>query len=72
MSALHPHTFSHLTALTELRLENNVCIDKGFNPLTSLATVEQELAACAVGYITELEIALERCEAREIEVDRKF
>jgi hypothetical protein len=48
--ALHPRMFSHLTSLERLFLEGNSCIDRNFNSLTSLDTVEDELAACGANY----------------------
>jgi hypothetical protein len=50
LSAMHPRMFSHLTKLNELYLSGNTCIDKRFNPVTSLAAVEQELATCGSNY----------------------
>jgi hypothetical protein len=49
--------FSHLTKLNDLDLSGNSCINKRFNPVTSLAVVENELATCGAGYpasITDL------------------
>ncbi len=55
ISAMHPRMFSHLTKLNDLYLNSNTCIDKWFDPVTSLAAIEKELATCGAGYaLTEL------------------
>jgi hypothetical protein len=54
LSAMHPRMFSHLTKLNDLDLDRNSCAYKRFDPVTSLAVVEQELATCGAGYPVSL------------------
>ncbi len=44
LSALHPQMFAHLRDLQALYLFGNLCIDKYFDPVTSLASIENELS----------------------------
>jgi hypothetical protein len=46
--------FAHLTKLEDLLLVHNSCIDKNFNPVTSLAAVEKELMTCGANYPVSL------------------
>jgi hypothetical protein len=56
LSAMHPRMFAHLTKLKVLLLSGNSCINKNFDPVTSLAAIEQQLGACGAEYaLTELE-----------------
>jgi Leucine-rich repeat (LRR) protein len=50
LSAMHPRMFAHLNNLNRLLLNRNICINKRFNPVISLADVEQELATCGANY----------------------
>ncbi len=50
LHALHPRMFAHLAKLNRLHLSDNICVNKNFNPVTSLAEIEKELAACATDY----------------------
>ncbi len=51
---MHPRMFPHLTKLNDLDLDRNSCAYKRFDPVTSLAVVEQELATCGAGYPVSL------------------
>jgi hypothetical protein len=50
LNAMHPWMFAHLTNLNILALRSNPCINRSFNPVTSLVVIEQELSACAANY----------------------
>jgi hypothetical protein len=50
LHALHPRMFAHLAKLNRLHLGDNICVNKNFYPVTSLALIEKELAACASDY----------------------
>jgi hypothetical protein len=51
---MHPRMFSHLAKLNYLHLRENTCIYKSFNPVTSLAAIENELATCGANYLVSL------------------
>jgi hypothetical protein len=73
LRALHPETFSSFRNLEHLDLTGNICIDKRFNPITSMAAIERELVACGTGYaLIELQSLQTQFEEREKKVDRKF
>jgi ribosome-binding ATPase YchF (GTP1/OBG family) len=59
--------FSQLKKLKHLYLPNNTCVNKYFDPVTSLTAIENELRACVVGYTLT-----EQLENLEKKVDRKF
>ncbi len=50
LASLHSRMFAHLSGLYYLDLSGNACINKKFDPVTSLAAVENKLAACGANY----------------------
>ncbi len=54
LTAMPTRMFAHLNNLSYLNLNGNACINKLFNPVSSLAAVEQELATCGANYPASL------------------
>jgi hypothetical protein len=50
LASIHAQMFAHLSGLYYLDLSGNACINKKFDPVTSLAAVENELVACGANY----------------------
>jgi platelet glycoprotein-5 len=53
LTAVHPKTFSHLTRLSYLLLDGNICVNKQFSHIKTLTTikkVEEELKTCGAEY----------------------
>jgi hypothetical protein len=71
---MHPRMFAHLTFLFDLDLRGNTCINKKFEPVTSLAVVEKELASCAANYPASLAdlLDLEKRHERKFELLTKL
>jgi hypothetical protein len=76
LRVLHPKMFSNLERLRALGLSGNPCIDRKFEPVTSIQEIEIELRECGYGLLERRESELEGMKTRSQEkVDdygRKF
>jgi hypothetical protein len=74
LSALPPRMFSHLSNLHDMNLSGNSCISRHFNPVTSLAAIENELRSCGIGYMIKEQLgSLEhRHDEKFKTIDRKL
>jgi hypothetical protein len=74
LTAVHPRTFSNLDSLNTLDLRGNICVNKWFQPVTSLTEIESELTKCGFGYaLTEqFKNSQSRNEQKFETIDRKL